>query len=208
MPSSCARSPAQRNPSSSGADSPMRNRLSCSSLPRLRSQPIQRCSLSLHDASAMKKKEAPRSVPAIQFLDPAGHDVDILCVLRHALPRCVSKIGQERKAQIRIRVSEVTNFKTVEFVLDRAPEWSATSAPPPACGNHRECLLFRRTFSARPAAAGARSRNNSRPAPPAHSRARAAEIPAARAISQGTDPATKRRGAATIATVSRKRLPK
>ena len=70
-------------------------------------------------ASAMKKKEAPRSVPAIQFLDPAGDDVDILCVLRHALPRCVSKIGQERKAQIRIRISEVTNFEAVEFVLDR-----------------------------------------------------------------------------------------
>ena len=69
-------------------------------------------------ASAMKKKEAPRSVPAIQFLDPAGHDVDILCVLRHALPRCVGKIGQKRKAQIRIRISEVTNFEAIEFVLD------------------------------------------------------------------------------------------
>src|SRR6266568_8014251 len=70
-------------------------------------------------ASAMKKKEAPRSVPAIQFLDPAGHDVDILCILRDALPRCVSKIGQDRKAQIHIRISEVTNFEAVEFVLDR-----------------------------------------------------------------------------------------
>src|SRR5436190_12793300 len=55
----------------------------------------------------MKKKEAPRSVPAIQFLDPSGHDVDIFCVLRHALSRRVSKIGQERKTQIRIRISEV-----------------------------------------------------------------------------------------------------
>src|SRR6266567_8604070 len=42
-------------------------------------------------ASAMKKKEASRSVPAIQFLDPSGHDVDILCIFRHALPRRVSK---------------------------------------------------------------------------------------------------------------------
>src|SRR5205823_9423911 len=42
-------------------------------------------------ASAMKKKEAPRSVPAIQFLDPSRHDIDILCVLRHTLPRRVSK---------------------------------------------------------------------------------------------------------------------
>ena len=118
MPLSCARSPAHRNPSNSGADSPMRNRLSCSSLPRLRSQPIQRCSLSLHERPRWKRKKRPGSVPAIQFLDPAGHDVDILCVLRHALPRCVSKIGQERKAQICIGISEVTNFETVKFVLD------------------------------------------------------------------------------------------
>ena len=66
----------------------------------------------------MKKKEAPRSVPAIQFLDPSGHDVDIFCVLRHALSRRVSKIGQERKVQIRIRISEVTNFEAIELVLD------------------------------------------------------------------------------------------
>src|SRR6266498_503129 len=70
-------------------------------------------------ASAMKKKEAPCSVPAIQFFDPAGHDVDIFCVLRHALSRRVGKIGHERKAQIRIRISEVTNFEPIEFVLDR-----------------------------------------------------------------------------------------
>src|SRR5439155_22362825 len=70
-------------------------------------------------AAAMEKKEVPRSVSAIQFLDTACHDVDILCVLRHALPRCVRKICQERKAQIRIRVSEVMNFKPAELVLDR-----------------------------------------------------------------------------------------
>src|SRR6184192_525788 len=50
-------------------------------------------------ASTMKKKETPRSVPTIQFLDPSRHDIDILCVLRHALSRRVRKIGQERKAQ-------------------------------------------------------------------------------------------------------------
>jgi hypothetical protein len=70
-------------------------------------------------ATAMKKKEVPCSVTAIQFLDPARHEVDKLRVLRHAFPRCVSKIGQERKAQIGIRVSEVTNFEAVKFVLDR-----------------------------------------------------------------------------------------
>ncbi|KAG0506018.1 MAG: hypothetical protein Udaeo_06080 [Candidatus Udaeobacter sp.] len=43
-------------------------------------------------AGSMKKIEAPRSVSAIQFLDTARYDVDILCVLRHALPRCVRKI--------------------------------------------------------------------------------------------------------------------
>src|SRR5256886_369273 len=69
-------------------------------------------------ASAMKKKEAPRSVPAIQFLYSSSDDVYILCVLRHALSRRVRKIGQERKAQIPIRISEVTNFEAVEFVLD------------------------------------------------------------------------------------------
>ena len=77
-------------------------------------------------ASAMEKKETPRPVPAIQFLDSAGDDVDILCVLRHALPRCVGKIGQKRKAQIRIRISKVTNFEAIEFVLDRGSEWSAS----------------------------------------------------------------------------------
>src|SRR6476646_11977110 len=46
-------------------------------------------------AASMKKKEVPRSVPAIQFLDTACHDVDILCVRRHALPRCVRKICQK-----------------------------------------------------------------------------------------------------------------
>ena len=66
----------------------------------------------------MEKKESPRSMPAIQFLDPAGNDVDILFVLRHALPRCIGKIGQEREAQIRIRISEVANFKAVELALD------------------------------------------------------------------------------------------
>src|SRR5882672_11541497 len=71
-------------------------------------------------AASMKKKEVPPSVSAIQFLDTACNDVDILCVLRHALPRCVRKICQERKAQIRIRVSEVMNFKPAELVLDRA----------------------------------------------------------------------------------------
>src|SRR6266576_4075970 len=69
-------------------------------------------------ASAMKKKEAPRSVPAIQFLDPAGHDVDILCILRHALPRCVSKIGQKRESQIRICISKIANCEAVELSLD------------------------------------------------------------------------------------------
>src|SRR5580765_4975236 len=68
---------------------------------------------------SMKKKEMPLSVSAIQFLDTACHDVDILCVLRHALPRCVRKICQERKPEIRIRVSEVMNFKAVELALDR-----------------------------------------------------------------------------------------
>src|SRR6266571_4169229 len=42
--------------------------------------------------AAMEKKEAPRSVSAIQFLDAAGHNVDILWILRHAPPRCVGKI--------------------------------------------------------------------------------------------------------------------
>src|SRR4029453_101627 len=68
-------------------------------------------------ATAMKKKEVLCSVPAIQFPDPARHEVDRLCVLRHAFPRRVSKIGQEREAQIGIRVSEVTNFEAVNFVL-------------------------------------------------------------------------------------------
>src|SRR5207244_410803 len=71
-------------------------------------------------AAAMEKKEVPRSVSAIQFLDAAGHDVDILCVLWHTLPRCVRKICQERKTQIRIRVSEIMDFKPVELALDRA----------------------------------------------------------------------------------------
>src|SRR5438552_13655976 len=43
-------------------------------------------------AASMKQKEAPRPVSAIQFLDTARHDVDILCVLRHVLLRCVGKI--------------------------------------------------------------------------------------------------------------------
>src|SRR6476646_5593639 len=43
-------------------------------------------------AAAMEKKEVPRSVSAIQFRDTACHDVDILCVLRHVLPRCIRKI--------------------------------------------------------------------------------------------------------------------
>src|SRR6188474_1437580 len=43
-------------------------------------------------AAAMKKKEVSSSVSAIQFLDAAGHEIDIFCVLRHALPRCVRKI--------------------------------------------------------------------------------------------------------------------
>ena len=66
----------------------------------------------------MKKKEAPLSMPAIQFFDPAGHNVDILLVLRHILPRCIGKIGQEREAQIRIRISEIANFEAVELALD------------------------------------------------------------------------------------------
>src|SRR5207249_4284646 len=71
-------------------------------------------------ATAMEKKEVPRSVSAIQLLDTACHDVDIFCVLRHALPRCVRKICQEGKAQIPIGVSEVMNFKPAELALDRA----------------------------------------------------------------------------------------
>jgi hypothetical protein len=43
-------------------------------------------------AASMKKKEVTRSMSAIQFLDTACRDVDILCVLRHVLPRCVRKI--------------------------------------------------------------------------------------------------------------------
>src|SRR2546430_3672205 len=46
-------------------------------------------------AGSMKKKEVLRSMSAIQFFDTACHDIDILCVLRHALPRCVRKICQE-----------------------------------------------------------------------------------------------------------------
>src|SRR5206468_7019602 len=70
-------------------------------------------------AAAMKKKEAPRTVPAIQFLDPASDDVDILRVLGHVLPRCVGKIGQERESQICICVAEVANLEPVELALDR-----------------------------------------------------------------------------------------
>src|SRR5215471_13129361 len=69
-------------------------------------------------AASMKKKEAARSVSAIQFLDTTRHDVDILCVLRHALLRRIGKIRQERKPQIRIRVSEVMNFKPAKLALD------------------------------------------------------------------------------------------
>src|SRR5262245_30455774 len=43
-------------------------------------------------AAAMKKKEMPCSVSAIQFLDTACDDVEMFCVLRHALPRCIRKI--------------------------------------------------------------------------------------------------------------------
>src|SRR6266700_2289997 len=51
-------------------------------------------------ASTMKEKEAPRSVPAIQFLYSPSDDVYILCVLRHARSRRVRKIGEERETQI------------------------------------------------------------------------------------------------------------
>src|SRR5438046_1171899 len=71
-------------------------------------------------AVAMEKKEVPRSVSAIQFLDTAGHDVDILRVLRYGLPARARQICQERKAQIPIGVSEVMNFKPAELALDRA----------------------------------------------------------------------------------------
>src|SRR5215469_2646782 len=40
-------------------------------------------------AAAMKKKEVSRSVSAIQFLNTACYDVDVLCVLQHALLRCI-----------------------------------------------------------------------------------------------------------------------
>ena len=46
-------------------------------------------------AAAMEKKEVPGSVAAIQLFDSASRDIDILSVLRHALPRCVRKIRQE-----------------------------------------------------------------------------------------------------------------
>src|SRR5205823_14871487 len=44
--------------------------------------------LALH-AAAMKEKEVPGSMSAIQLFDTARHDVDIFCVLRHALTRCI-----------------------------------------------------------------------------------------------------------------------
>src|SRR3954462_13327053 len=43
-------------------------------------------------AAAMEKKELVGSMPAIQLFDSACRDIDILSVLRHALPRCVRKI--------------------------------------------------------------------------------------------------------------------
>src|SRR5436305_7019198 len=69
-------------------------------------------------AVPMKKKEMVLSVSAIQFLDTACNDVDIFCVFRHALPGGVRKICQERKAQIRIGVSKVMDFKPVKLALD------------------------------------------------------------------------------------------
>ena len=67
---------------------------------------------------AMKKKKPSRSVPAIQFLHPASREVDVFRVLRHGLARRVSKIGQEGKAQICIRISEESDFEAVELVLN------------------------------------------------------------------------------------------
>src|SRR5262249_20829092 len=67
----------------------------------------------------MEKKEPARSVPAIQFIDPAGDDVDILRVLRHALSRCVGKICQKRESQVCVGISEVANFEALELALDR-----------------------------------------------------------------------------------------
>src|ERR1044071_9382020 len=71
-------------------------------------------------AGAMEKKEVTRTVSAIQFLDAASDDIDVLRVLRHVLLRCVRKIRQKRKTQICISVTEIMDFKPVELALDRA----------------------------------------------------------------------------------------
>src|SRR5262245_46502014 len=49
-------------------------------------------------APTVEEKKTARSVAAIQFLDPASDDVDILRVLGHVLPWRVGKIGQERES--------------------------------------------------------------------------------------------------------------
>jgi hypothetical protein len=67
----------------------------------------------------MKEKKAARAVAAIQFLDPAGDDVDILRVLGHVLPRCIGKIAQETESQICIGIAKVANLESVELALDR-----------------------------------------------------------------------------------------
>ena len=64
----------------------------------------------------MKKKEAPRSMPAIQLLDAAGAISRYSGSSGMLLPRCVGKIAEQRETQIRIRISEIANLEAIQLV--------------------------------------------------------------------------------------------
>ena len=89
----------------------------------------------------MKKKEPAGPVPLIQFLDAARGDLEVFRVLRHVLPRRVRKIAQQREAQIRIRISEVTNLEAVQFVPDCIRRREQHRHHDQRAGNRPECLL-------------------------------------------------------------------
>ena len=132
---------------------PRSSRFSSCSLPRLRSQPIQRAFAVVPDPPAMQQQEAVaagrRAVARVQPRDARPRR-------RRAAPSSpsacsvggIGPVGQQREMQIAFRTGEVVDLQPLDLLLDRRRRWSAASAPRRSC-------------------AGARARRRAAPAPAA-----------------------------------------
>ncbi len=120
---------------------PRSRRFSSWSLPRLRSQPIQRRSPSFQTRRRCSRRKrvaaGGRPVARVQARDARGRRREQRRVARDALRVGVGPVREQREVQLAVGVGEVVDLQPLDLLLERLARRSAGSARRPACAARR-----------------------------------------------------------------------